>query len=343
MTMCPLPIDWLDLLDGRPSTVSRAHLDDCTACRTVVASLEATRSTDPLRMPMPDNRQPRPALASSDDSDITFGDLRWLEPPDSEIRLPVLVLGIVEEADGAVDIAPLSLDRDAATSVDLLLDTTDTTTVVPWRVAFRRQSLVSSAFVKAQLGELTDDGRRVVNEALDGAAPAERTGPELESDHDPRLLADDWMRPLLTAAVGALDMGEDEDDPLASSPAAASPQLGKVLQFVLRWESVNEPRQRLAAATSQWSARTLWATLDASWGLHVAARLLTDYATDRLLLEPVSVHGLDRLVTLIVRTSVGDHPLMLQVRLHEGEPVVVAAEDAGISEYDVEALELLLP
>jgi len=341
--MCPLPIDWLDLLHDRPSAASRAHLDDCTACRTVVASLEAARSNDPLRMPMPDNWQPRPVLASSDDSDITFGDLRWLEPPDSEVRLPVLVLGIVEDAAGAVDVAPLSLDRDAATSVDLLLDAADTTTAMPWRIAFRRQSLVSPAFIKAQLGTLTDDGRRVVNEALDGAAPAERTGPELESDHDLRLLADDWMRPLLTVAAEALDIGENEDDSLASSSADASPQQGKVLQFALWWESVNKPMLHLAAATSRGSARTLWATLDASWGLHIAARLLTDYATDRLLLEPVLVHGLDRLVTLIVRTSVGDHPLMLQVRLHEGEPVVVAAEDAGISEYDVEALELLLP
>lgn len=341
--MCPLPIDWLDLLDGRPSAASRSHLNDCAACRTVVASLEAARGAGPLRVPMPDSRQPRPALASSDDSNITFGDLRWLEPPDGEVWLPVLVLGIVEEADGAIDVAPLSLDRDAATSVDLLLDAADTTTAVPWRVAFRRQSLVSPAFVKARLGTLTDGGRRVVNKALDGAAPAERTGPELESDHDPRLLADDWMRPLLTAAAEALDIGESEDDSPASSPADASPQQGKVLQFALRWELVNEPMQQLAAATSQLSARTLWATLDASWGLHVAARLLTDYATDRLLLEPVSIHGLDGLITLIVRTSVGDHPLMLQVRLHEGEPVVVAAEDTGISEYDIEALELLLP
>ena len=140
--MCPLPIDWLDLLDGRPSAASRSHLNDCAACRTVVASLEAARGAGPLRVPMPDSRQPRPALASSDDSNITFGDLRWLEPPDGEVWLPVLVLGIVEEADGAIDVAPLSLDRDAATSVDLLLDAADTTTAVPWRVAFRRRSLV---------------------------------------------------------------------------------------------------------------------------------------------------------------------------------------------------------
>jgi hypothetical protein len=343
MTMCPLPIDWLDLLDGRPSAASRAHLDDCAACRTVVTSLEAAREVDPIRVTALDSWQPRPTLASSDDSNIGFGDLRWLELPDGEVWLPVLVVGIVEEADGAVDIAPLSLDRDAATSVDLLLDAADTTTTVPWRVAFRRQSLVSPAFVKVRLGTLTDRGRRVVDEALDGAAPADRTGPELESDDDPRLSADDWMRPLLTAAAERLYIDESEDDSPAPSSADASPQHGIVLQFALRWESVSEPIRQLAAATSQWSARTLWATLDASSGLHVAARLLTDYATDRLLLEPVSVQGLDHPVTLIVRTSVGDQPFMVQVRLHEGEPVVVAGEDVGISEYDVQALELLLP
>lgn len=341
--MFPLPIDWLDLLEGRPSAASRAHLDDCAACRTVVASLDAVRGADPLRGPVPDSWRPRPTLASIDDSNISFGELRWLEPPDSEVWLPVLVLGIVEETDGAIDVAPLSLDRDAATSVDLLLDAADTTTAVPWRVAFRRQSLAYSAFLKATFGTLTDGGRRLVNEALDGAAPAERTGPELESDHDPRLLADDWMRPLLAAAAEALDMGESGDVPPSHSHADASPLQGKVLQFALRWESVKEPIQQLAAATSQCSDRTLWATLDASRGLHVAARLLTDYETDRMLLEPVSVHGLDSPVTLIVRTSVGDHPVVLQVRLREGEPVVVAAEDVGISEYDIQALELLLP
>jgi hypothetical protein len=343
MTMCPLPIDWLDLLDGRPSAASRAHLDDCAACRTVVASLEATRDADPLGVPVPDSWQPRPELASSD-SNITFGELRWLELPEGEVRLPVLVLGIVEEANGAIDVAPLSLDRDAATSVDLLLDAADTTTAALWRVAFRQQSLVSPAFIKAQLGTLTNRGRRVVDEAIEGDAPAERTGPELESDHDSRLSADDWMRPLLAAAAETVDVDESEDDSLASSPVEASPQPGKVLlQFALQWESVSEPTQQLAAATPDWSARTLWARLNASWGLHIAARLLTDYTTDRLLLEPVSVQGLDYPVTLIVRTSVGDHPFMLQVRLHEGEAVVVAAEDAGISEHDIEALELLLP
>jgi hypothetical protein len=116
-----------------------------------------------------------------------------------------------------------------------------------------------------------------------------------------------------------------------------------VLQFALRWLSAAEPLQQLAAATSKWSPQILWATLDAGWGLHIVARLTTDYATDNLLLEPVSVQGLERPVTLIVRTSIGDYPLMLQVRLREGEPVVVAAEDAGLSEHDVEALELVLP
>jgi hypothetical protein len=342
MTMCPLPIDWLDLLDGRPSAASRTHLDDCASCRTVVASLEASRGADPLMASVPDSWQPRPALASSD-SNISFGDLRWLELPEGEVRLPVLVLGIVEEANGALDVAPLSLDRDAATSVDLLLDVADTTTAAPWRVAFRQQSLVSRAFIKAQLGTLTSRGRRVVDEAIEGAAPAERTGPELESDHDPRLSADDWMRSLLAAAANTLDVDESEGDSRAPSPVEASPQPGKVLHFALKWASVNEPIQHLAAATPQVRARTLWATLSSSWGLHVAARLLTDYSTDRLLLEPVSVQGLDHPVTLIVRTSVVDDPFTLQVRLHEGEPVEVAGEEAGISEHDVEALELRLP
>lgn len=40
MTGCPLPIDWLDLRDGRPRNASHKHLDICPSCRAVAALLD---------------------------------------------------------------------------------------------------------------------------------------------------------------------------------------------------------------------------------------------------------------------------------------------------------------
>src|SRR6266851_3267031 len=42
---CPLPVDWLDFLENRPSPVSASHLDGCPSCK---ALLELLRSQPSL-------------------------------------------------------------------------------------------------------------------------------------------------------------------------------------------------------------------------------------------------------------------------------------------------------
>jgi hypothetical protein len=340
MTMCPLPIDWLDLLEGRPSPASRAHLTDCARCRNVVAALDSAAVAEPLSLR--GTGGPRPLPTGDDIADVSFGDIRWLAPADADVRLPVLVLGVVDDADGAVDVVPLSLDRDAATSVDLLLGVDESTSGVPWRLAFRHQTLAAAEALGGRFSVLTGAGVQRVDAAKNGAPEAERSGPDLESDHDPRLRADEWMRTVLTAATPTWASEDDDESGEPVPPTAAATATGQVLRFELRWRT-GATFEQLAAATSRYQPQTRWATVDTPWGVHVNARLLMDHAHDALLLDPVEVHGLDRPVILVVHTSLLDHPLTLTAILREGEPVVVATSDSGISEHDVDYVEMLLP
>src|SRR5260370_22137390 len=140
-TTCPLTVDWLDLLEGRPSVAARTHLDGCTSCQAVVTALTEL----PHRPSMQQNPRNRPAhthvsLDDVNDPVIVEGQLRWLAVDDAEVRLPVLVLGLVDEdthADSSepdtgaatagspephlVDIVPMWTDLENATSSDLLL------------------------------------------------------------------------------------------------------------------------------------------------------------------------------------------------------------------------------
>src|SRR5947209_5154642 len=36
---CPLPVDWLDFLENRPSSASAAHLGDCPSCKALLELL----------------------------------------------------------------------------------------------------------------------------------------------------------------------------------------------------------------------------------------------------------------------------------------------------------------
>ena len=236
MTTCPLPVDWLDLLEGRPSVAARAHLDGCASCRAVVAAL-TDGLPDPPMIPQRVGGATTNVRAVFDDvADpvIVEGQQRWLTVDGADVRLPVLVLGLVDEDSGSadlddagaettaaagtsmpslVDIVPLWTDRENATSADLLLDESDTTTGVAWRAVFRRQTTVPADLLTDLFGSLTMTGEAAVAHALAGRLPPERTGVELESEFDPRLTADEWMTDVLYRAVERV---EESGDPLVT-------------------------------------------------------------------------------------------------------------------------------
>jgi hypothetical protein len=246
------------------------------------------------------------------------------------------------------------IDEDNATPADLLLNEWESTIGVRWRVAFRRQTLIRAASLDTLAGTLTVSGRELLNEALAGHIPAERSGPELESDRDPRLAADAWMDPVLADAAASIDEDEAEelpgtaDEPIgAAEPSAdliaADPSRGKVLLFELKTRRDATVRSRkLAAASPTIGQAVTEATLrDDRFGIIVAAVLWADYRTDELLLRPQEVHGVDHPVRLIVHSPMLATPATVEAQLEVGKPVTLTTGEP-ISELDVEALEMHL-
>jgi hypothetical protein len=363
MTACPLPIDWLDLLDGRPSVATREHLAECASCRALVDALAATAGERAdariaLRLSA-QHRHRAPLITTMAPRDVTAGQIWWLAGETADQRLPVLVVA-VDGGNGGneplIDVAPLWTDEDNATPADLLLNESDSTTGVRWRVAFRRQTLVHRPSLDTLAGTLTASGQELLNEALAGHIPAERSGPELESDRDPRLAALAWMDPLLAATAAGMD-DDDEADELPTSAvepltavrpsldlAVSLPTSGKVLLFQLKTRRDTAVRSdKLAAASPSVGKSVTEATIqDDTIGISVIAVLWSDYHTDELQLHPQEVHGIDQPVRLIVHSPLLAAPASFEARLEVGRPVTLTTGEP-ITELDVQALEMQLP
>jgi hypothetical protein len=362
MIACPLPIDWLDLLDGRPSVATRAHLDECASCRAVVDELTATideRADDRGIQQLSAQHRRRATLTTNTvQPEVTAGQIWWLTAETLEQRLPVLIVAVAKDEDTSqplVDVAPLWTDEDNATASDLLLNESDSTTGVRWRVAFRRQALIRGASLHALAGTLTASGQGLLNEALAGHIQAERRGTELESDNDPRLVADAWMDRILAGAAASVN----EDDEGAELPAvsetltAAGPSVdliaidstsGKALAFELklRRDTAGAQSHKLAAASPIVGKSVTEATLrDEATGIRVTAVLWADYRTDELLLRPQEVHGVDRPVRFVVRSPLLASPVTVEALLEVGRPVTLTTGEP-ISELDVQELEMYL-
>ncbi len=364
MTTCPLPVDWLDLLEGRPTVAARTHLDGCALCRAVVAAL-----TDELPKPQPIPQRldgvtarARAVLDDVMDPVIVEGQLRWLTVDGADFRLPDRRVGLVDDdteadlddadtgttaANGIsvpplVDIVPLWTDRENATSADLLLDESDTTVGVAWRAAFRRQTTVPADLLTELFGSLTTTGETVVAYALAGRLPPERTGAELESEFDPRLTADEWMTDVLHRAFERV---EEPGDPLVTGhfrPDPARPDVPVTLAFDLKRVPEAETTQyALAAASTRYRPSVLWAHLRGAPGRTLDASIRWDRHNDRLLLHPRVVEGFGHVVVIIVRSSQLTEPLKVTAEMRPDTDVILS-EGAGISDHDIESLELQL-
>lgn len=331
MTECPDPIDWLDLLEGRPGAAARPHLNGCPRCRAVVAAIRDAEA-GPLRAPV----GPPDALPEPSGRPPRQGDICWLETTGADMRLPVLITAS-EGLEGFVQVVPLWIDEDSATDPDVVLRPENSTTGLWWRVAFRAQALTAPGALSYVFGALTESGAAAIETAQDGQQSLELTGLPLESDHDPRLAALSWMDPVL-AGAGELAATAGGGAP----PAAGTGSPGAlVIPFRLAWARKPSASHKLAAAPSAYDAEERWAEIDSDAGMSIRAILRTDPASDDLLLDPIAVSGLaDRPVFLVIVSGLLESPETVKTTLAAGRPVVLAAGARGIGERDVEGLEL---
>src|SRR5207249_3332358 len=115
---CPLPVDWLDHLEGTPVPVYAAHLADCVSCRVLVEEL---RRDLPNRVELRSQALPKSAAWSFWEgvkaSSPKFGEIWWTSQAIGKSSRPVrrillLILSDLweEERQSWCDVVPLSTD-----------------------------------------------------------------------------------------------------------------------------------------------------------------------------------------------------------------------------------------
>jgi hypothetical protein len=358
MTTCPLPVDWLDLLEGRPSAADRAHLGDCPSCRAVVAALSTRGSvgaepvatkTWTVAADTPVARLPKPPFFEHAD----VGQLWWtIEVPKASSRMAVLVISVEEQAGSTLwlDVVPLWLDDSAATSGDLLLAPTDTSTDVWWRALFRHQMVLSQAQLDVPIGMLTDSGAALLEQAVSGQLPLARTGSLIESEYDPRLAADAWIADAsrLLAAEYAIwsELPHDEAQGASDvSDAQSARRAVKGILLVLNVSREPAPKEMASyhlAAASEPSARhrVRASGQDALTGAFVDGWLRLS-EREQLVFQVKEVRGIPERVRISVYTRPLPMAISAEAELKSGTDVLLGVADLGISEFDVERLEIV--
>ena len=190
---CPLPIDWLEYLEGARSEELTSHLPECRSCQILVDDLQ--RDLRPqLRLSQLPSADSWPQWLETQETSAAFGQIWWTTdlPPTAKERMaraPVLVMtDMWQEKDRSwCDVVPLFTDIENATSLDLVLLRIDTDLGVPWRTLLRYQTVVEMEELDARIGELTDSGRNLVRHVLAGGAAEERLGSQIEGPYDTRV------------------------------------------------------------------------------------------------------------------------------------------------------------
>jgi hypothetical protein len=345
MTNCPIPVDWLDLLEGRPSVAEHAHLNGCPSCAAVVAALSRDSSvSEPLavsrivgREVTAARRLPQPPAFDT----AEVGQLWWtVEVPDADARLAVLLIGTEEE--GSVDwfnAVPLRPNDGLGTSTDVLFLSDDTSTGLDWLALFRSEFVLSQAQLDSPIGELAESGARLLNDILAGYGPITRSGNLIESEDDPRLGVDEWISVaarILASEYASIGEGQEE----AETERAARPLL--VLTVSRQAAPKDQVPHQLAAATS--SSALLWVRVtgaDTRIGAHVDGwlRLNERGKHEELVFEIKEARGIPGRVPIVLYTKVRQEAIVTEAELTPGSYVILGA-DLGISEFDIERVEI---
>ena len=263
MTTCPLPIEWLDFVDGEGSPEMAAHREACASCREVVDSLKhAVRlrsdwSTQ-LRLPrLAIQEETKPAEARPGEIWLSLSSFRgenWGYAGVNRLFLVVLDTGPEEAGSGWYQVAPMWTDTENADSTDLLLQPADTTLGGHWRLILGLQALVKRGQLDSRIGELTETGRKLLS-ALEGELPIERIGTELEGGDDPRLAANSWIESAV-ALLNTVHLAEAEvEEQNEASPEPPRSRGVRLMQMTL--SEGPSPRQQLAWAAQSEMAPTL--------------------------------------------------------------------------------------
>jgi hypothetical protein len=259
MMRCPLPIDWIEYLEGAGSSDLALHLTECRPCQILVDELRRDKrpSLRPTNQPAADSW---PRWSEAKEAAPRFGELWWtassLESSRELPKIPVLVLSEtwLEEGHQWCEVVPLSTDIESATSLDLVMRRSETDMNVPWCVLMRYQTTAEISALESRIGRLTERGKALIADVVDGRIPADRTGSPIEGPQDSRgRLSEDLEPPfkLLGRRYARLHEGAEEQALVA-----------RVLRFPMRQVFFNEStlgQLSLAASTNVEHETKHWA------------------------------------------------------------------------------------
>src|SRR5438067_9089735 len=131
MMNCPLPIDWIEYLEGAVSDEFTTHLPKCRPCQLLV---EVLRREKRPRLSRATFVESWPRWTEARDAAPAFGGIWWTssESPEAQIsigfRIVVLVVSDVWQEHGRLwcEVVPLSTNVEDATSLDVVLLPSDT-------------------------------------------------------------------------------------------------------------------------------------------------------------------------------------------------------------------------
>ncbi len=195
ITSCPLPIDWLEFLEGDGDPQLKKHLELCVSCQELVRRLEPTMGRSLTIRP---DLHVQPSFVPDDRAVIKPGDI-WLSAGSFEghnyryggvDQLLFLVLRSIDDRAGRwFDVVPVFTDTDNAIPTDFNLVETETTLSWPLRLDLALQTTLQGRQLDAHLGSLTDSGQVTVRGVVQGEVDPSRAGALLEGEDDSRLLA----------------------------------------------------------------------------------------------------------------------------------------------------------
>jgi hypothetical protein len=339
---CPLPVDWLDYLDGEREPELAEHLAGCRSCQVLVASLQAeipttvpadwseafTGRTDAVwHEDRPANPAPAEFWFSAADFDLdqvvvgAVGSGKTSSFAYHALdRVLVLVLSHPDEDHvGWLDVVPVLSDVEGATDTDFLFSSEENTLGAPWRALFAHQLKVARRQLDTRVGSLSELGASTLFAALAGDADEARWGVPLQHFDDPRARLDDQLEEALKRLRTPWLVLHDADDRdeqggadnpglhLVAPPSAPAPELSDESEpaGVFWLAPVSEPLHEfaLAAASAPTAKKDFWAVEQEA--LKLVGKLDVDWQRGLLIfvISAASLHEQARRVRLHVRAA----------------------------------------
>ena len=254
--------------------------------------------------------------------------------------MPLLLLSDAWQEGGLswFDVAPLSTDVENATPLDLLIPKSETALESSWRALLRHQTVAERSALDTRVGQLTRDGKSMVQEVLAGRSSAAHFG-----SADASQLGDaaaDQLESLMRL------LGQSYA--LLQEPDQATQSLSRVLSFTMH--PLPRPVARvgplsLAAESAAVEKAFHWTVEIAERG-HLAGRLDYRASADELLFvveEAASVHGGPEVRAWIVAwSSQRAEPVTSEPFLPAVGAEVSLGRDKGIFPREVTRVELRL-